>query len=220
MDRKALNWALGILGAIVITGSVYFPSKISRLKEENKEISLEKEKDRVNNYNKVVVKYNSLVKRFNNRGTLNKRLIKKNLELRKNTVSLKAYKNKINEYQAISDSLGFFKEGLNLENEINSELEKILKQKKDSINLLSLNVDSLEKDLIQYDFLFNSQKDTTNLLQKYLNIYVVNKSPIKEKHENKVYLPENEFFLPKNKEEIRGIKALNKKYRKSNSTKR
>ena len=218
--KKALPWALGFLGALVIAGSIYFPSRISRLKKENTEnienteIYLKKDETRVDDYNKLVNKHNSLVGKFNSRNTLNKKLTNENLGLKRNLDSLNLYRGKLADYKKTLDSLEFLKQVYNLEKGKNSQLEAVIKQKKDSINLLSSNIEGLEQDLQKYTFMFNSQKDTTDLLQKYLNIYVIAKTPIKEKHKAKVYLPEGEIFVPENKETIKEIKALNKEYRK------
>ena len=214
---KVLSWTVGALGVLFIAGGIYFSSKISNLNKENKEnkeIYLKRDGTRVNDYNTLVNKHNSLVERFNSQDKENKNLSNENLGLRKNLGSLNACKSKLADYEKTLDSLEFLKIAYDLEQTKNSQLELCLNEKKDSINLLSSNVDGLEKDLAKYTIMFNSQKDTTNLLQNYLNIYMIVKTPIKEKHRAKVYLPEGEVFVPENKPAIKEIKSLNKEYRK------
>ena len=81
------------------------------------------------------------------------------------------------------------------------------------INNLGKLVDKYTQTNAEKDKFLAAEADTINNLQKYLDIYMVSRRPIKDRDTHKVYLPGNLRLLPTDLAKIKEIRALNKDYK-------
>ena len=221
-DKQKINYldgAAGVLGALVIAGSVFFPVKLSK---KNKTIESQKQEIVNTNsawrtkYNNFITKtHNPLVKRFNAKiADYNQMSVDYNA-LKKDYGSLNLKFNlKEKGYQEVLDSLQQYRGFLDSEINKNCALEDVISQNEMDINAFLQEEDSLEGVIRKMSKFSLAQQDTLNLLQDYVNVYTISRRPLNKRSWKRLALPSKKRYFPETREKVKQIRAENKKYLK------
>ena len=216
---KYLGGVAGVLGALVVAGSIVFPVKISKqnkiIEKQKQEITQTASNWRTKYNNFITKTHNPLVKRFNSKLADYDKLSSKYNSLEKDYSNLNLQFNlQDKKYQATLDSLQQYKGFLDSEIDKNCTLENIIKQNTIDINAFLQEEDSLEAVIQKMSKFSLAQKDTLNLLQNYLNAYTISRRPLNKRSWKKLALSSERRYIPETKQKVKQIRAENKGYLK------
>ena len=217
-NYKRNSILLGVAGAILIAaGGIYTGSKF---KEAKKDTEMTKQ-ELVEHDSKSSAAYEKIVQISG----------KKDLELtakdsiiidqNKEIMGLKhhlngsraEYNTEIAKYNDAILTIDSLKGIINIAKGESNVLQNMNIKYETELNNIGKLVDNYTRVNTEYQNQVAAEKDTINTMQKYLDIYVVRRRPIKEKDMHKVYLPGNLRLLPTDLAKIKEIKELNKEYK-------
>ncbi|MGV8087068.1 MAG: hypothetical protein ACP5N1_05555 [Candidatus Woesearchaeota archaeon] len=221
--KKSNRWYFisGVIGAALITWGTITTINLNQNQKNNEKIKqeyLENDQKRVDSYNLLVGKYNNLLKQSSAKDTTIMKLNKEN-----NRIKNDAYKAN----EAYTSQNIILEDKLRVIDSITLVLEDNIQKKKQLEELIQVNnskIESLESErgIIKEKFenniiLSDAKTDTIDLMQKYLNAYMIHRRPIKTKQLENIYLPKEWRLLPVSTDRIKEIRTINKDYKNKNS---
>lgn len=221
LKRNIIYTTGGIIIAGLITWGTIKTVNLDGLKKD-KEIAqqefLQKDKERVESYNILVGKHNNILTSNKAKDETITNLNSKNEVLQNKVYLLDTRTDSIKmDYNATLhtiDSLNWIVECVTNEK---NELEILVEKRNVEVSELHGTISKIEIELADCENISSNKSETMNLMQEYLNAYIINRRPLKEKHFDKVYLPvqmENDkILIPFNKEEVKTIRNLNNEYK-------
>jgi chromosome segregation ATPase len=122
----------------------------------------------------------------------------------------RAYQEMFSKIDSLINYASNLEDSLNVLNMDKSTLELLLTQEGKEIDEFSQKTDRLESELSLSNYDIELYKDSLNVMQDYLNGFLVTCKKPKES-----YLPDSVRYLPETKEERKEIRKLNKELKKS-----
>jgi chromosome segregation ATPase len=221
VSPREIYIASGVVGGLLLAWGV--GTTVTLVKEKNQKDKMEIEwkdsdKKRVDEYNLLLEKHNKLTDSYiDTKDALNNNITdlnKENLSLNRNLGRVnEQYASKVAEYEMALNVIDSLQSVIYSNGQEKVALDALLNENNIKIGTLEKELSEIQRTLNEERQLSTAQLDTINTLQEYLTRYIIVKTPIRERHAGKIYLPEGWRLIPKDVETIREAKKLNKDYK-------
>jgi len=215
--EKIITYVAGAVTAGLLTWGVITTvnkNKIANAFEEHKDQSALTLQKRIDDYNGLVGRFNTVQEDRKALRVTNDKLAAKNEDLEKNVAHWNwMYDQKEAEYNqeaALSES---FKEKVDSFQLVTGELEAALKEKEAYLAGLRLDLDSIANENNNYLLSNQGLQDSISSMWNVFNPFIVRSWCFKGDKQDKVYFPVEESRIPATKEDFKEIKALNRQYK-------
>lgn len=175
---------------------------------------IENDSMRVAEYNNLLEKHNDALYDITLKDSINDELNNKTDRLTNTNWNLKQEINNLeNKYETTTDSLNNL---LDEQKQNNKKLAGLVINNETVIEFMKDDITHKNKLIETYNNRLQESKTMHERVQEHLNAYIINRRPIREKHLNKVYMPNDTTFTPLGRCEVRDVRQLNREYKQAN----